>query len=99
MQLLSNSERRGEHPGRGSTRSAHRSRRRSTPQKAELDDVSFGSIASFLACSPDVCSSPDGGGLLNSTTALYSTVAIRIKTDGTEMQRSRFTYLLHKSNA
>ncbi|OAF05689.1 hypothetical protein AYJ54_01960 [Bradyrhizobium centrolobii] len=37
--------------------------------------------------------------LLNSTTALYSTVAIRMKTDGTEMQRSGFTYLLHKSNA
>jgi ketosteroid isomerase-like protein len=37
--------------------------------------------------------------LLNSTTALYSTVAIRMKADGTEMQRSGFTYLLHKSNA
>jgi hypothetical protein len=37
--------------------------------------------------------------LLNSTTALFSTVATRIKTDGTEMQRSGFTYLLHKSNA
>jgi ketosteroid isomerase-like protein len=36
--------------------------------------------------------------LLNSTTALYSTVAIRMKADGTEMQRSGFTYLLHKSN-
>jgi ketosteroid isomerase-like protein len=37
--------------------------------------------------------------LLNSTTALFSTVATRIKADGTEMQRSGFTYLLHKSNA
>jgi hypothetical protein len=37
--------------------------------------------------------------LLNSTTALYSTVVIRMKTDGTEMQRLGFTYLLHKSNA
>jgi hypothetical protein len=37
--------------------------------------------------------------LLNSTTALYSTVAIRMKSDGTEMQRSGFTYLLQKSNA
>ena len=37
--------------------------------------------------------------LLNSTTALYSTIAIRMKTDGTEMQRSGFTYLLHKGNA
>jgi ketosteroid isomerase-like protein len=36
--------------------------------------------------------------LLNSTTALYSTVAIRMKADGTEMQRSGFTYLLHKGN-
>jgi ketosteroid isomerase-like protein len=37
--------------------------------------------------------------LLNPTTALYSTVAVRMKADGTEMQRSGFTYLLHKSNA
>ena len=37
--------------------------------------------------------------LLNSTTALYSTIAIRMKADGTEMQRSGFTYLLHKGNA
>ena len=37
--------------------------------------------------------------LLNSTTALYSTVATRMKADGTEMQRSGFIYLLHKSDA
>jgi hypothetical protein len=37
--------------------------------------------------------------LLNSTTALYSTVAIRMKADGTEMERSGFIYLLHKTNA
>jgi hypothetical protein len=37
--------------------------------------------------------------LLNSTTALYSSVAIRMKTDGTEMNRAGNTYLLHKSNA
>jgi hypothetical protein len=37
--------------------------------------------------------------LLNPTTALYSTIAIRMKADGTELQRSGFTYLLHKSNA
>ena len=37
--------------------------------------------------------------LLTSTTALYSTVAIRMTADGTELQRSGFTYLLHKSNA
>lgn len=37
--------------------------------------------------------------LLNPTTALYSTVAIRMKADGTELERSGFTYLLHKSNA
>jgi hypothetical protein len=37
--------------------------------------------------------------LLNSTTALYSTIAIRMKVDGTEMQRSGFTYLLHKGDA
>ena len=36
--------------------------------------------------------------LLNSTTALYSAIAIRMKADGTEMQRSGFTYLLHKEN-
>jgi hypothetical protein len=37
--------------------------------------------------------------LLSPTTALYSTIAIRMKADGTEMQRSGFTYLLHKGNA
>jgi len=37
--------------------------------------------------------------LLNSTTALYSTIAIRMKEDGTEMQRSGFTYLLQKGTA
>ena len=31
--------------------------------------------------------------------ALYSTLAIRMRADGTELQRSGFTYLLHKSNA
>ena len=34
--------------------------------------------------------------MLNATTALYGTVAIRMKTDGTELQRAGFTYLLHK---
>jgi hypothetical protein len=37
--------------------------------------------------------------LLNSTTALCSAVSIRVKADGTEMQRSGFTYLLHKTDA
>jgi ketosteroid isomerase-like protein len=37
--------------------------------------------------------------MLSSTTALYSTVAIRLKTDGTELQRAGFTYLLHKGGA
>lgn len=37
--------------------------------------------------------------LLNPATALYSTVAIRMKADGTELQRSGFTYLLHNGNA
>ena len=37
--------------------------------------------------------------LLNSTTALYSMVAIRMKADGTEMGRSGFIYLLHKPDA
>jgi ketosteroid isomerase-like protein len=36
--------------------------------------------------------------LLTSTTALCGGVAIRMKADGTEMQRSGFTYLLQKSN-
>jgi len=36
--------------------------------------------------------------LLNPTTALYSMVAIRMKADGTELQRAGFTYLLHKSD-
>jgi ketosteroid isomerase-like protein len=34
--------------------------------------------------------------MLNSATALYSTLAIRMKKDGTELQRAGFTYLLHK---
>jgi ketosteroid isomerase-like protein len=34
--------------------------------------------------------------MLNSNTALYSTEATRMKTDGTELQRAGFTYLLHK---
>lgn len=37
--------------------------------------------------------------LLNATTALYSTIAIRMNVDGKEMQRSGFTYLLHKGDA
>ena len=36
---------------------------------------------------------------LNNTTALYGTIAIRLKTDGTELERAGFTYLLHKGNA
>ena len=35
---------------------------------------------------------------LNETTALYGTVAVRMKTDGTELERAAFTYLLHKGN-
>lgn len=34
--------------------------------------------------------------MLSETTAIYSTVAIRYKTDGSEMPRGGFTYLLHK---
>lgn len=34
-----------------------------------------------------------------STTELYGTLAIRIKADGTQLQRSGFTYLLHKITA
>ena len=37
--------------------------------------------------------------LLNPTTALYSMIAIRMKTDGTELQPAGFTYLLHKSGS
>jgi hypothetical protein len=37
--------------------------------------------------------------LLNSTTAFCSAVTIRVKADGTEIQRSGFTYLLHKTDA
>ena len=36
---------------------------------------------------------------LNHTTALYGTIAIRMKADGTELERAGFTYLLHKGNA
>ena len=35
---------------------------------------------------------------LNNSTALYATVAIRLKTDGTELERAAFTYLLHRGN-
>ena len=37
--------------------------------------------------------------MLNPTTALYGAVAIRMKTDGTELQRAGFIYLLHKGSA
>lgn len=37
--------------------------------------------------------------LLNPTTAIYSTIAIRFKADGSEMQRAGFTYLLQKDNS
>jgi hypothetical protein len=37
--------------------------------------------------------------MVNATTALYSTVAIRMKTDGTELQKAGFTYLLQKGSA
>src|SRR5262245_50351670 len=37
--------------------------------------------------------------LLNSAAALYSTIAIGMEADGRAMQRSGFTYLLHKGNA
>jgi hypothetical protein len=37
--------------------------------------------------------------LLNSTTAFCSAVSIRVKVDGTEMERSGFTYVLHKTDA
>jgi hypothetical protein len=35
---------------------------------------------------------------LSNSTALYATVAIRLKTDGTELERAAFTYLLHRDN-
>jgi ketosteroid isomerase-like protein len=37
--------------------------------------------------------------LLNATTSIYSTIAVRSKADGTEMQRAGFTYLLQKDNS
>lgn len=37
--------------------------------------------------------------LLNPTTVLYSTVAIRLKADGTELQRAGFAYLLQKGSS
>ncbi len=36
--------------------------------------------------------------MLNATTALYGTVATRMKSDGTELQRAGFTYLLQKGD-
>ena len=37
--------------------------------------------------------------MLSETTAIYSAVAIRYKTDGSEMPRGGFTYLLHKGQS
>jgi hypothetical protein len=37
--------------------------------------------------------------LLNSSTAIYSTVAARYKADGTEIERAGFTYLLRKDSS
>ena len=36
---------------------------------------------------------------LSESTALYGTIAIRMKTDGTELERVASTYLLHKGSA
>ena len=36
---------------------------------------------------------------LNQSTALYGTVAVRMRRDGTELERVAFTYLLHKGNS
>jgi hypothetical protein len=36
---------------------------------------------------------------LNQSTALYGTVAARMKTDGTELERAAFTCLLHKGDS
>jgi hypothetical protein len=35
---------------------------------------------------------------LNQSTVLYGTIAVRMKTDGTELERAAFTYLLHKGD-
>ena len=37
--------------------------------------------------------------MLNPTTALHGTVAVRMTSDGTEFERAAFTYLLHKGGA
>jgi hypothetical protein len=36
--------------------------------------------------------------MLGATTAIYSTIAVRYKADGTELQRAGFTYVLHKGD-
>lgn len=36
---------------------------------------------------------------LNHSTALYGTIAVRMKRDGTELERGAFTYLLHKADS
>ena len=35
---------------------------------------------------------------LNATTVLYGTIAIRVRADGTELERAGFTYLVHKGD-
>ena len=37
--------------------------------------------------------------LLNATTSIYSSIAIRARADGTKMQRAGFTYLLQKESS
>jgi hypothetical protein len=37
--------------------------------------------------------------ILGATTALFSTIAVRYRTDGTEFQRAGCTYVLHKSQS
>jgi hypothetical protein len=37
--------------------------------------------------------------MLGATTAIYSTIAVRYKTDGTELQRAGFTYIPHKGDS
>jgi hypothetical protein len=37
--------------------------------------------------------------MLGTTTAIYSTIAVRYKADGSELQRAGFTYVLHKGES
>lgn len=65
--------------------------------RAEISDMFTKALKNLKARGYSMTKAPDLNiKMLNSTTALCSTIAVRMKADGTELERSGFTYLLHK---